>query len=238
MNLPISFRTNTRWSCRYSNFTSNAMICIGWRRCFYVRRLELRLTQGELAELYNLLTASTGRREAIYWLFSNYAFLLYYCSRLLIGCRLAECCVVFGDTVFKSNGLCAKMPEKSRNCLGSVNRAVDRVVCHPAALGWHRRATDDTLPGTELHWTTKLCFYQLSGQRPPPDCIGDKQEERGLLAPPLGNRDIYEERMGPTWCMDAGPRLLGNSTAQTIVWSWKCTASARQTLTWLLRRLS
>ena len=131
---------------------------------------------------------------------------------------------------------CAKMPEKSQNCLGSVNRAVDRVVCHPAALGWHRRATDDTLPAT-LHWTTKLCFYQLSGQRPPPDCIGDKQE-RGLLAPPLGNRDIYEERMGPTWCMDAGPRLLGNSTALTIVWSWNCTATAQQTLTWLLRRLS
>ena len=127
---------------------------------------------------------------------------------------------------------CAKMPEKSRNCLGSVNRAVDRVVCHPAALGWHRRATDNTLPGTEL------CFYQLSGQRPPPDCIGDKQEERGLLAPPLGNRDIYEERMGPTWCMDAGPRLLGNGTTQTIVWSWKCTATAFQTLAWLLRRLS
>ena len=131
---------------------------------------------------------------------------------------------------------CAKMPEKSLNCLGSVNRAVDWVVCHPAALGWHRRATDDTLPAT-LHWTTKLCFYQLSGQRPPPDCIGDKQEERGLLAPPLGNRDIYEERMGPTWCMDAGPRLLGNGTAQTIVWSWKCTATAFQTLAWLLRRL-
>ena len=123
------------------------------------------------------------------------------------------------------------MPKKSWNCLGSVNRAVDRVVCHPAALGWHRRATDDTLPGTEL------CFYQLSGQRPPPDCIGDKREQRGLLAPPLGNRDIYEERMGPTWCMDAGPRLLGNRTAQTIAWSWKCTATAFQTLTWLLRRL-
>ena len=55
--------------------------------------------------------------------------------------------------------LLAKMQGKSLNCLGSVNRTLDRVVCHPAALGWHRRATDDTLQ------RTKVCFDQLSGGR-------------------------------------------------------------------------
>ena len=55
------------------------MICIGWRRCFYVRRLEEGLTQGELAELYNLLTASTGHGEAPYYfkLFFKYAFFVF-----------------------------------------------------------------------------------------------------------------------------------------------------------------
>ena len=81
------------------------------------------LTQGELAELYNLLKPPlqvTGKHYTdcsvgldSFGIFTN----------------------AFGDAMFKSNGLLCKKPEKSPNCLGSVNRAVVRVVCHPAALG-------------------------------------------------------------------------------------------------------
>ena len=127
------------------------MICIWRRRRFYVRRLEPRGSRRESRIIQSIKTASTGHGEALYRLFLFFGAVGLDSFGIFTN--------AFGDAMFKSNGLLCKKPEKSPNCLGSVNRAVVRVVCHPAALGWHRRATDDTLQ------RTKVCFDQLSGGR-------------------------------------------------------------------------